>query len=346
MENMDPILTLVVPCYNSQDYMERGIDSMLRPGFPDVEIIIVNDGSADGTAAIADQYAAAFPDRVKVIHKPNGGHGSTINAGRLAARGTYFKVVDSDDWLDESAFREVVTHLRNLRDDGADVDLLITNFVYEKVGKKVKRVVDYRRALPRGRVFGWDEVGSFRTWQYMLMHSMIYRTGLLNEVNLQVPEHSFYVDNYFAFVPLPQVRRLAYLDVDLYRYFIGREDQSVNEKVMISRIDQQININLLMVKALSAAKRTGELPLSLERYMSRYVALVTAVSSVLLVRKGTDVALAKKQWIWDEIERIDPQLANQLHYFAVGYIVHKSGRIHNFAMRAGYRASRLLVGFN
>lgn len=326
--------------------MSRCIESLLHPDAMDVQVVIVNDGSSDRTEEIADEYCAAYPDRVQAVHKENGGHGSAINAGLAVASGTYFKVVDSDDWLDAAAYLKTLNLLRDLLEKGRALDLLITNFVYEKQGKKVKRVVDYRHALPRNRVFGWDQVRSFHTWQYLLMHSMIYRTELLRECGLSVPEHSFYVDNYFAFVPLPQVRKLGYQDVDLYRYFIGRDDQSVNEKVMIGRIDQQIRINLLMVESLSRAMREQHLPDSLERYMIRYATLVSAVSSVLLVRDGTPESLAKHRDLWVKIEEIDPELFHRMLKVPVGRVVSQSGRLARVAMRHGYTAARVLVGFN
>lgn len=343
---MSPTLTLVVPCYNSQEYMQVSIDSLLKPGYPDIEVIIVNDGSIDDTARIADEIQAAHPDRVKVVHKVNGGHGSAINAGLAAATGTYFKVLDSDDWLDPDAYQEVMTLLRKLGSEDRELDLLVTNFVYEKQGKRNKRSVHYRHALPRNQIFGWKQARSFWTWQYMLMHSMIYRTELLRECDLRVPEHSFYVDNYFAFVPLPQVHRIGYLDVDLYRYFIGRDDQSVNEKVMIGRIDQQINVNMLMVKHLSQARKDMTLPASLERYMTRYATLVTAVSSVLLLRDGSPNSLEKKNQIWRDIEAIDPDLSKELRKPLVGWVVSRDTKLTRFAMRVGYHASKILVGFN
>ena len=92
------LLTVTVPCYNSQDYMEKCIDSLLLGG-NQVEIIIIDDGSKDQTGAIADRYAALYPDIVKVIHQENGGHGEGINQGLKHATGIYFKVVDSDDTL-------------------------------------------------------------------------------------------------------------------------------------------------------------------------------------------------------------------------------------------------------
>ena len=93
------ILSFAVPCYNSEAYMRKCIDSLL-PGGEDVEIIIVDDGSSDGTAAIADEYEAKYPGICRAIHQENAGHGGAVNTGITNARGMYFKVVDSDDWLD------------------------------------------------------------------------------------------------------------------------------------------------------------------------------------------------------------------------------------------------------
>lgn len=97
------LLSIAIPCYNSQDYMAHCIESLL-PGGEDVEILIVNDGSKDDTAKIADEYAAKYPTIVKAIHKENGGHGSAVNTGIENATGIYFKVVDSDDWVKEDAY--------------------------------------------------------------------------------------------------------------------------------------------------------------------------------------------------------------------------------------------------
>lgn len=343
---MSPIMTFVVPCYNSEEYMGRCVDSLLALAGTGIEIVIVNDGSSDRTAQIADEYVEKHPEIVRAVHKENGGHGSGINAGLAAATGTYFKVVDSDDWVNLDAGRRALEYLKGLEDQGQQIDLLITNFVYEKQGKRIKRSVDYTRALPENSIFEWSDVRKFWTWQYLLMHSMTYRTELLRSIDLHVPENSFYVDNYFAFIPLPWVRKMSYLNVDLYRYFIGREDQSVNETVMIGRIDQQININMLMIEHLSKMRNSRALPTSLRRYMTRYALLVTAVTSVLLVREGSRPALEKKCAVWREIKRVDPHLHRELRRSTVGYVTSARGWWSKKAMGAGYHASRVLVGFN
>ena len=234
------LLSIAVPCYNSEAYMGKCVESLLAGG-ADVEILIVDDGSTDKTGNIADEYEAKYPGIVKAIHQENGGHGAAVNTGLSHASGLYFKVVDSDDWVKESAYQKILQTLREAAGANPVLDMLISNFVYEKEGEKKHKVMKYHHALPKDRLFTWDEVRHFHKGQYILMHSVIFRTKLLKECGLRLPEHTFYVDNLFVFEPLPYVKTMYYLDVNFYRYYIGREGQSVNEQIMISRIDQQIN---------------------------------------------------------------------------------------------------------
>ena len=227
--------------------MENCIKSLL-PGGNEVEILIVDDGSTkDNTAEIADRYEKEYPGICKAIHQENGGHGAAVNAGLKAATGIYFKVVDSDDWVNEQAYRQVLDTLRRFVYGKDTLDMLITNFVYEKQGAKHKKVMNYNLALPKNEIFTWSDVKVFVAGQYILMHSVVYRTELLRDCKLELPEHTFYVDNIFVYEPLPHVHTMYYLDVNFYRYFIGRSDQSVNEQVMIGRIDQQIRVTKLML---------------------------------------------------------------------------------------------------
>lgn len=108
-------------------------------------------------------------------------------------------------------------------------------------------MIHYDNVFPVEQMFGWDDIGKFKIDQYILMHSVIYRTQLLKDCELQLPKHTFYVDNIFVFEPLPYVKKMYYINTNFYRYFIGRDDQSVNETVMISRIDQQIRVTKRMI---------------------------------------------------------------------------------------------------
>ena len=240
------LLSIAIPCYNSQDYMENCIESLLVGG-EEVEILIVDDGSSDRTAEIADAYARKYPTIVKAIHQENGGHGEAVNTGIKNATGLYFKVVDSDDCLGRKALEKVLNLLEEMVAKDAGLDMLVSNFMYDKQGARHKKIMRYRSAMTPGKMLGWEDIHFGRT-QYLLMHSVIYRTKILRECGMELPKHTFYVDNIYVFQPLPYVKNIYYLDVCLYKYFIGRDDQSVHESVMIKRLDQQYRVTKLMLE--------------------------------------------------------------------------------------------------
>ena len=336
------LLSVAIPCYNSEAYMSKCINSLLIAG-EEVEIIIVDDGSSDRTAEIADDYAEKYPTIVKVIHQENGGHGQAVNTGIKNATGLYFKVVDSDDWVNQDAYYEVLKTLYELTRGAETVDLLISNFVYEKQGATRKKVMQYRHCFPTNQIFGWDEVRHMKKGQYLLMHSMIYRTKLLHDCGMELPKHTFYVDNLFAFEPLPYVKNLYYLDVNFYRYFIGRDDQSVNEKVMIKRIDQQIRVNKIMIDDVDLNKVSNY---KCRHYMINYLEIITVVTTVMLLRSGTEENLEKKRELWRYIKNKDIGLFHRLRRGIMGQTMNLPGRSGRKISVAAYRLSQKVVGFN
>ena len=167
------LITFAVPCYNSAAYMRQCIETLLTAG-EQAEIILVDDGSVkDDTPAICDEYAAKYPTIVKAIHQENGGHGEGVNQGIRNATGVYFKVVDSDDWLDTDALQQVLAELRAHLNDEQPLDLMMANYGYEHVADNTQNVVDYKGILPEGRVFTWKEIGKFPPSINILMHSGI-----------------------------------------------------------------------------------------------------------------------------------------------------------------------------
>ena len=270
-------LSVVVPSYNCEAYLSRCLDSML-PATDDIEILVVNDGSTDGTADLARHYAERNPGIVRVLTKPNGGHGSATTTGIAKARGRYLKVMDSDDWVDLSALTAVMEVLRDQLDQPQPLDALVTNFVYEKQGKRHKHVMRYDSELPTGKVFGWDEV-----------------------------------------------------------------DQSVNEQVMLGRIDQQLRVNRAMIDALPAE---GSVPDELYRYLVHYLGLVCAISSILLLRLGTDDGLRRKRDLWQELRSSDATCHRLLRRSSLGQVLHLPGRSGRWVCLQGYRLARGVIGFN
>ena len=336
-------ISFAIPCYNSEAYMEKAINSILIGG-EDVEILIVNDGSKDGTQEIAERYEAQYPTIVKAIQKENGGHGDAVNCGLSHATGKYFKVVDSDDWVDESSLFKILETVKTFVKEDTLVDMVISNYVYEKVGMEHKKVIRYDNVLPENTIFHWDEIGHFRLDQYILMHSVLYRTEMLKLCQLKLPKHTFYVDNIYVYYPLPHVRTLYYLNVDFYRYFIGRDDQSVNEKVMISRIDQQIYVNKLMIDAYCLPQDVSNKHLA--RYMLSYLAMICCVTSIMLLISGTPENLEKRRELWQYFKKKYPSMYWRVRLGGRGIVSNPPGKISYGIVVRCYRMAQKIYKFN
>jgi glycosyltransferase involved in cell wall biosynthesis len=336
------LLTVAIPCYNSQDYMHHAVETVLVGG-EDVEILLIDDGSNDDTGAIADELQKQNPTIVRAIHKENGGHGSAVNTGIANAEGVYYKVLDSDDWFDRESFLKVLDVLRDFVQDGNGVDMLLANYVYEKPSLHKHKAIRYDGVFPENQVFGWSDVKRFKASQNILMHSVIYRTKLLRDCGLELPEHTFYVDNIFVYNPLPYVKTMYYLNVDLYRYFIGREDQSVNEQVMISRIDQQIRVNKLMIDAYDLTKIKNK---KLRDYMVKYLTMMMTISSVFLIKEGTDESLRKREELWDYLKTQNRKMFRMVNKLALSKPMQIRNRVGRKIVVWGYSLSQKIYGFN
>jgi glycosyltransferase involved in cell wall biosynthesis len=326
--------------------MDRCVQSILdgsRNFLDRIEIIIVDDGSdADDTAAKADQWQAAHPGIIRAIHQKNGGHGEAINTGLRQAEGLYFKVVDADDWLDEEALTLVLVRLKWLAP--SNLDLLITNYVYEKLDEGKSSTIRYVGTLPEGRIFGWNEVGTFKPQQNLLMHAVIYRTQLLRDIGLSLPAHLFYVDNIFVYIPLPAVTSLFFLDIDLYRYYIGRKDQSVNEAVMIRRIDQQLRVTRIMIDAFHLREDVSNV--RLRKYMIHYLTMMMAVCSVFLRLSDREDAEELRLAIWAYLKQRDPTVYPKIRGGLLGLSANLPGRTGCALTLAGYRVVQKIFKFN
>ena len=331
-----------IPC-NATKWLETPVEREVAGG-EEVEIIIVDDGSAkDRTGEIADRYAREYPTICRAIHQENGGHGEAVNTGLKNATGIFFKVVDSDDWVDEAAYQEILATLRRFVYGGETLDMLVTNFVYEKEGARRKKVMKYHTAFPKDKVFGWNDVKFFMTGQYILMHSVIYRTGLLIQCGLELPKHTFYVDNIFVYQPLPHVKHIYYLDVNFYRYYIGRQDQSVNEEVMIGRIDQQIRVTKLMLGYYDAMKISSR---KLRHYMIQYLEIMMTICSVLAIKSGTEENLEKKKELWQYLKKQNLPLYLRLRMGFLGQGCNLPGKGGRELLILGYKITQKFYGFN
>ncbi len=337
-------ISFAIPCYNSAAYMDKCIESCLACG-EDIEVIIVDDGSTkDETPQKADEWQRRYPDIVKVVHQENGGHGAAVNAGLAAAEALYFKVVDSDDWLDADAMAEVMAYLRRQIERRDATDLVVANYVYEKVFEDKRTAMRYRNVFPVGKEFGWRDIGHFSPSQYLLMHSVIYRTELLKDMGLALPEHCFYVDNIFVYVPLPHVKSVYYLDVDMYRYFIGREGQSVNEDVMYRRIDQQLRITRIMIDSVDLPDAVAEK--KLEHYMENYLSMMMCICSTFLRMHKKEEDEAKLRDIWRYLEEGNPVLYKRVRHNVLNIGANLPTEAGRVIGQTGYKMAQKIFKFN
>ncbi|MGN0161752.1 MAG: glycosyltransferase family 2 protein [Lachnospiraceae bacterium] len=218
---MEKILTIVIPSYNAERFLEKGIPSLLDPQInEDIEVVIVDDGSKDGTAVVADHFEECNKGTVKVVHKENGGHGSTINTGIECANGKYFMVVDADDWVQTDHFVEFVGILKN-----TDCDLFLT---------------DADKVLADGTIVGHELVGKLPNRQIIdadlalvsakniEMHNYCIRTSILKDHQIRCHEHCFYVDNEYTMYSLIYVHKVMYINLPVYQYLVGRKGQSIS----------------------------------------------------------------------------------------------------------------------
>lgn len=336
-------LSFVVPCYNSAAYMNKCIDSLLACG-GDVEIIIVNDGSTkDNTSEIAHEYETQHPNIVRAIDQVNAGHGGAVNTGVACARGLYVKVVDSDDWLDADAMQALMAYMRSQMQTDAPTDLIVANYIYDKTEEGTCSRMRYTNVFPQTSEFTWEEIGHFRPSQYLLMHSVFYRTSILQEHKFALPEHCFYVDNIFVYVPLPFVRTIRYFNADVYHYYIGREDQSVNEQVMLSRIDQQLRITKHMIDAIDLEEVANK---KLSSYMYNYLSMMMCICSIFLRMEQTPENEEKRDEIWRYLKSARPSMYAKIRGNVLNLGTNLPSPLGRGIGLLGYRTAQKIFKFN
>ncbi|MFV0527410.1 MAG: glycosyltransferase family 2 protein [Lachnospiraceae bacterium] len=224
---MQKVLSIVIPTYNIEAYLGKCLDSFVVTSvLPEIEVLVVNDGSTDGSLAIAQEYEKRYPDSIRVIDKKNGGHGSTINTGTKEAAGHYFKVVDGDDWVDRVAFEELVQFLKS-----TEADLVSSNYYWvdHTSGKKtVERRTPFT-GVAYEKVYAFEEISGHTV---IKMHALTIRTEVLRQNPYSIDEHCFYVDMEYILFPIPYVKTVVFLDLFVYMYRIGLGTQSMNLKNM------------------------------------------------------------------------------------------------------------------
>ena len=223
----DPILSVIVPAYNLEDYLGKCLHSLLaQRNASRMEVLVVNDGSKDMTVEVARRYEIACPGVVRVIDKENGGHGSTINVGIREAKGKYLRIVDGDDWVHSENLAKQIDRLAE-----ETADLVMTEGAYERATEPGFASLLRYPMLDYDRIYRFDDLVyplyGFDTYGPMLPNST-YRTKALQDAAFQLSEKIPYVDMEFNAFSLRYVETLVYYELDIYRYYVGREGQSIS----------------------------------------------------------------------------------------------------------------------
>ena len=324
--------------------MRRSIESLLDGG-ERIEIIIIDDGSTDDTGKIADEYKTKYPQIVKVIHQQNGGHGEGINQGVTHAEGIYFKVVDSDDWVDKGALSTVLDGLERLEAQGG-ADMCVSNYVYEyEDGRKSKRI-RYENIFPdSGQIVSWSQTKRFSLKQYLTLHSVIFRTEILKKQNYKLPKHISYEDNLFIYVPLPEIKRICYLDADLYRYLIGREGQSVSESQLIKKAGNQRIVTEKIFELYDIYKIKEENP-KLGAFMLHELWLMMSLGTLFTRLGNSDECDKDMLEMWQRCEQLYPKTVRKLKYNKLLVFLCIPGRFGRNLSIMFYRIAHKIVSFN
>jgi glycosyltransferase involved in cell wall biosynthesis len=234
---MEKLLSIIIPSYNMEQLLPRCLDSLLASGAGEAfEAIVVNDGSKDDTLKVALSFRDANPDCIRVIDKPNGNYGSTINAALPQAEGKYVKVLDADDWFDPAALSEFLEKL-----SGTDADIAVTHF--SKIHPKgVRELAKYnlygKEPYVYGMTYPLDQVLSDGYIRFFEMHSLAYRTQMLLQNGYRQTEGCSYTDLEWDVYPLFYAGDIVFFDIDLYQYNLDREGQTMDPKVLSRSLDQ------------------------------------------------------------------------------------------------------------
>lgn len=320
----DKLLTIVVPSYNASKYLDFNLQSFLRPSVPEkLEVIVVDDGSTDDTARIADAYHEKYPDTIKVIHKENGGHGSGINAGLRAATGKYFKVVDADDWVEHEALERLLDYIASFdaanaeadtdldsaqvqaeakaRDKAASGPDVIYNNYYWRLTDEAKSPDEYERKAEFKEPFSGVEYHKVYDFEsiadqcYVKMHNMTIRTEILREHQIHIDEHCYYVDMEYILYPMPYVQTIAFLPEFLYQYQIGRQGQSMDPAKMQRNATQYDHVLASIYAYYDAHCKDIKGP-NRKKYIDRLISRFYA-SRIKILLSMPDAAARKNEFI-------------------------------------------------
>lgn len=337
MENK--LITFCIPSYNSEEYLHFSVDSLLECG-EDIEVLIINDGSKDRTGEIADEYASKY-DFIKAIHQENAGHGGGINNGLKLATGLYFKVLDSDDWVDTETLKAIIQEIKN----GSQPDLFVTDFVYRLGRDGNTRRMSFASLFKKNKECTWQTIGKFNFKNSLTLHSVMYKTSIIKESGVVLPEHCSYEDNYLIYCPLRYVKSIKYLELPFYQYLIGRSGQSMEGPTCVRKWRDFIKDGTLAFdyQDIMAIKKQDK---KLYKVLWHHLELQMLCMIQFTRVNGSKEAKAALKEFWRHAKEKYPKMYGKIRHRSFAFFIGFPGPIGSFITKIGYKVSLKVVKYS
>ena len=220
--NNQPLLSVIVPVYKVENYLQRCLDSIISQTYKNLEIILVDDGSPDNSGKICDEYVQK-DKRIKVIHQKNKGQGAARNAGIGASKGELITFIDSDDWIECNMYEIMISKLRQYNLD------IIKCAIVETDGSKTKRELNHKttkiNVVISENIFDLY----FTEFTCKVIWNGVYKRNIIE--NVEYPEGLVAEDNYVSGMYLHKAKRIMLIDNILYNYFINMSGVSKNKNI-------------------------------------------------------------------------------------------------------------------
>lgn len=282
---MSKILTISIAAYNVQDYIKKTLKSLLIENIDDLEILVEDDGGTDNTVNIVKEYEKNYPNIIKIVHKENGGYGSTINKSIEIASGKYFKQLDGDDWYDSENLKELLNVLRKTA-----ADAIYTPYKEFYENGKIYKLKDFLSEDICGEIN--IETAVKNNNKHFNMYTMCYKTEILRKNNIKLLEKCFYTDTQYAMYPIPNLRNVYVLHKPIYVYRLGRTEQSVSVEGHIKHYKDHVKVSKDIIEFYNKTKFDNKY---VQEYIWRYIVehVAETISGFYMVLEPTKENLEK-----------------------------------------------------
>jgi len=314
------VLSLLIPSYNMELYLQSCVESVLSVSGDlreILEVIVVNDGSKDGTSRLGHQYEEQFPGVVRVIDKPNGHYGSCLNAALPVAAGEYVKILDADDAFDTAEFGRFLSVLRDVVLRGPRPDVIVSD----------ADIVDPDGNVVSKMRFGFGADGDIVPIEAVPMcqirdlhhHVVTFRTGIFKEIDYRQTEGVSYTDTQYVIFPFLRVQTLMPYHHVIYRYLYGREGQSMTPDVLAkARIPVTIKIALDSIKLYNRNRSAASSDYNDDFVRSRIVDMMRTIYEWALLQAPLGVFDDVLREFDSNIRTSSVQMYDELSRFTIG----------------------------